>query len=94
MRVLRVLTVILLTCELSTPLISVTNNRLVEDKVTHAFRGVISVEDRLAGRLELAQAYSNRCFTPYFWCYLPQYAPINAPCWCATPNGPVNGVVR
>lgn len=43
---------------------------------------------------KLAQAYDNRCFTPYFWCYLPGPAPINSPCWCASPNGPVAGVVR
>jgi hypothetical protein len=44
---------------------------------------------------EIAQASSsNRCFTPYFWCYLPGFAPINTPCWCASPNGPVAGVVR
>jgi hypothetical protein len=44
---------------------------------------------------EIAQVpTSNRCFTPYFWCYLPGYAPIDTPCWCASPNGPVGGVVR
>ena len=37
---------------------------------------------------------SNRCFTPYFWCYLPGYAPVGSACWCASPNGPVGGVVR
>jgi hypothetical protein len=44
---------------------------------------------------EIAQVpSSNRCFTPYFWCYLSGYAPINSPCWCGSPNGPVAGVVR
>jgi len=38
--------------------------------------------------------YSNRCYTPQFWCYLPQYAPVGANYWCATPYGPVGGVVR
>jgi hypothetical protein len=47
------------------------------------------VEDRL----ELAQQVSNRCLTPYFWCYLPGFAPIGASCWCASPNGPIAGRV-
>jgi hypothetical protein len=54
----------------------------------------ISISERLDDRLEIAQQFSNRCFTPYFWCYLPGTAPINTPCWCASPNGPVAGVVR
>lgn len=40
-----------------------------------------------------AQQMSNRCLTPYFWCILPQYGPVGAPCWCASPNGPVGGRV-
>jgi hypothetical protein len=51
---------------------------------------VSSVEDGIGNPIQL----SNRCFTPTFWCYLPGNAPINARCWCATPNGPVAGVVR
>ena len=44
---------------------------------------------------EIAQVpVSNRCFTPYFWCYLPGYAPVGLSCWCASPNGPIGGVVR
>jgi hypothetical protein len=38
--------------------------------------------------------YSNRCYTPNFWCYLSGNAPVGARCWCATPYGPVAGVVR
>lgn len=38
-----------------------------------------------------AQQLSNRCLTPYFWCYIPQYGPAGTPCWCASPNGPVAG---
>jgi hypothetical protein len=42
----------------------------------------------------LAQpAEGNRCFTPQFWCWLPGYAYLGTPCYCATPYGPVNGVV-
>jgi len=44
--------------------------------------------------LDLAQGMSNRCLTPYFWCFLPQSVPVNTPCWCANPNGPVGGFVR
>jgi hypothetical protein len=43
--------------------------------------------------IALVQA-SNRCYTQYFWCYLPGYAPVGTSCWCPTPNGPVAGVVR
>jgi hypothetical protein len=49
----------------------------------------------LRENFEIAQVpLSNRCYTPYFWCYLPGYAPINSACWCASPNGPIGGVVR
>jgi len=37
---------------------------------------------------------SNRCFTPQFWCWLPGFGPVGTPCFCNTPYGPVNGVVR
>jgi hypothetical protein len=54
----------------------------------------ISTANSAADRIELAQYYSNRCFTPYFWCLLPGPVPVGAACWCATPNGPIGGVVR
>ncbi|HZR59073.1 MAG TPA: hypothetical protein VFA74_19555 [Terriglobales bacterium] len=41
----------------------------------------------------VAQQVSNRCLTPYFWCFLPGYAPVGTACWCASPNGPVAGYV-
>jgi hypothetical protein len=48
--------------------------------------------DPVSHTFEVAQGpVSNRCFTPYFWCFLPGYAPVGAPCWCPTPNGPVGG---
>lgn len=51
--------------------------------------------NRLGESFEIAQVpVSNRCFTPYFWCYLPGYAPIGSSCWCPSPNGPVGGVVQ
>jgi hypothetical protein len=34
---------------------------------------------------------SNVCVTPYGACYLRQYGPRGAPCWCATPRGPISG---
>ena len=36
---------------------------------------------------------SNRCFTPSFWCLLPDLAPVGTLCYCGTPFGPVNGRV-
>lgn len=51
-------------------------------------------QDFLQDRIETAQMVSNRCVTPYFWCLLPQFVPVGTTCWCATPNGPVVGVVR
>jgi hypothetical protein len=42
----------------------------------------------------LAQYLSNVCYTPVNWCYVPQYAPIGSPCWCATPYGPAGGYIR
>ena len=42
-----------------------------------------------------AQVYlSNRCFTPRFWCFMQQAAPINSQCWCGSPYGYVEGRVR
>jgi len=40
------------------------------------------------------QYLSNVCYTPVTYCFLPQYAPIGTPCWCATPYGPSNGYIR
>lgn len=31
------------------------------------------------------------CFTPQFWCWAPMQGPAGAPCWCASPYGPVQG---
>lgn len=50
--------------------------------------------ERFGQRLEAAQQLSNRCATPAGSCVLDQSAPVGTPCWCATPNGPVSGVVR
>ena len=49
----------------------------------------------LEDRTQLAQAQgSNRCVTPVVICVLPVLAPVGSACWCATPYGPVGGVVR
>lgn len=37
---------------------------------------------------------SNRCFTPQFWCYIPQVGPVGTQCYCLTPGGPVYGYLR
>jgi hypothetical protein len=50
---------------------------------------------KLRESFEIAQVpLSNRCFTPYFWCFMAGYLPIGSACWCPSPNGPVGGVVR
>lgn len=41
-----------------------------------------------------AQPTSNKCYTPQFWCLLPGYGPVGAPCYCNTPYGPVPGIIR
>jgi hypothetical protein len=38
--------------------------------------------------------YSHRCFTPQFWCGLPQPLPLGSRCFCNTPYGPIYGIVR
>jgi hypothetical protein len=50
---------------------------------------------RLPGAaLPLGQYYSNICYTPITYCYLPARAPVGTPCWCATPYGPSPGYIR
>lgn len=49
----------------------------------------ISIDERLNDRPEIAQYYSNRCFTPYFWCYLPGPAPVNLLAGALVPTGPL-----
>src|SRR5262249_50384560 len=46
---------------------------------------------RTVGRLLKVQL--ARCVTPAGLCFLQIAAPIGAPCWCATPYGPVAGRV-
>jgi hypothetical protein len=66
---------------------------------TKEFASHIPARETRAGRnfgglSQLAAATSNRCATPAVVCILPQPAPVGAPCWCATPYGPQNGVVK
>jgi len=35
----------------------------------------------------------GRCQTPQFWCGLVQPLPVQQPCYCVTPYGPINGMV-
>lgn len=37
---------------------------------------------------------TNICQTPTLWCSLMQVGPPGLPCWCNTPFGPLNGVLR
>ena len=56
----------------------------------------IAVRNEKGDNKQFAQApsRSNRCVTPTFSCFLAQAVPVGTPCWCATPYGPVGGVVR
>ena len=39
------------------------------------------------------QQLSNICQTAYMSCVLSQYGPVDTPCWCIGPSGPVKGVL-
>jgi hypothetical protein len=41
-----------------------------------------------------AQPLGMVCQTPYGWCGMPGPAPVGSQCYCATPQGPIYGVVR
>lgn len=94
MRINTVIAIVVLTSALATSHGSISDNRGYRRTAGRDATRHISKIDPLGDRFEIAQQVSNRCFTPYFWCFLPGWAPINTPCWCATPNGPVGGVVR
>ena len=94
MRINTVIAIIILTCGLATSHGSISDMRGYRRTATREAIPHLSKSDLLGEGFEIAQQTSNRCFTPYFWCFLPGWAPINTPCWCATPNGPVGGVVR
>lgn len=90
MRVAFVLVVIAMVSSLATSYRSKPDDGLINPRDRHA-----PTNGLFRGRIQLAQVqYDNKCFTPNFWCFLPQAYPINTPCWCATPYGPVQGVVR
>jgi len=93
MRVMMMIAVVVLASGIATPHNRTANNLTNQTVIDDISRGYISHRGSLNDRFEVAQAVSNRCLTPYFWCLLPGYFPVNSPCWCATPNGPVPGVV-
>ena len=70
------------------------DNDLISLRDLHAPMQYRQSNDAIGARIQLAQQYDNRCFTPSFWCYLPQNYPVNIACWCATPYGPVQGIVK
>ncbi len=66
------------------------SNALAESAATRASLGKTA-----RGKTLLAQSgMSNICQTPYGACYLPGYAARGMQCWCASPQGPIGGVVR
>jgi hypothetical protein len=94
MRIMRVIALVILFCGVAMPRTSTRDIRAARWTAEHSSIRRIFGDDSLRDRIEVAQAVSNVCYTPYFYCFLPGYAPVGTPCWCATPNGPVNGVVR
>jgi hypothetical protein len=96
MRITTLIAVVVMTCASANPHSPIPDNRVnrvAGRTLEHSCVRHISHRDSLDDGLEFAQALSNRCLTPYFWCFIPQYVPVGTPCWCATPNGPVGGVV-
>lgn len=94
MRVTMTLAIVALTCGAATSRPTNDDRGLGRGLDRNKVRSELNL-DSLGDTFVLAQApVSNRCFTPYFSCLLPGYAPLGTACWCATPNGPVAGVVR
>jgi hypothetical protein len=93
MRTVTTIAIFLLTSALASPRTTVPEGRT-------SWRASQSTQFRI-GRFEvhddpllLAQAVSNRCVTPAVACLLAQTVPVGTPCWCATSNGPVSGIIR
>jgi hypothetical protein len=93
MRLTTCIAIVGLICASAASHTSVPGNVGNKQPVEHTSIQDISMGNRLTNRIELAQQASNQCLTPYFWCWLPGYAPIGSACWCATPQGPVAGRV-
>jgi len=93
MKAMKIMFTIIFTCGLAAP-----HRTMGEPVAPRAVQRTYirpSLESQsLSQRLEAAQQVSNRCATPSGSCVLDQSAPVGTPCWCATPNGPVSGVVR
>ncbi len=88
MYITRVITSLLVASTFVTPPSRPVVPEVRHDSIREIWRGNIIEE-----RSEFAQQMSNRCLTPYFWCFLPAYGPVGTPCWCASPNGPIAGRV-
>ena len=94
MRIVAIMAIVLLTCGFVPPNNARRDDGAIRRTLAHTSVRPIPNIEPLDDRREFAQQVSNRCFTPYFWCFLPGYAPVGTGCWCATPNGPVAGVVQ
>jgi hypothetical protein len=77
----RILALLMLTCGL-----------VRSDTLPHAKRSAQQVGAKR--QVTKQGAVTNQCQATYLSCTLPGYAPIGTPCWCATPTGPVVGVVN
>jgi len=93
MRTITMIAILVLTSAFASPRNTLPQSRasLHASQSGHVRVGRFEVRDR---PVLLAQAVSNRCVTPSVTCLLAQAVAVGTPCWCATTEGPVNGVVR
>ena len=55
---------------------------------------IVAAVAALAASGAAAQRPGTTCATPYGWCQLPGVFQPGTQCYCATPQGPIYGVVR
>jgi len=94
MRIPTVIAIVALTFASAASHSSTPDRRAIATTPEHNVADPVSVENRFGDRIEIAQRYSNQCVTPRLSCVLPRSAPVGTACWCATPNGPVNGTIK
>lgn len=93
MRIRTIIALIVLTCGLSLSHGSLLDG--VAKRHEHTSNRKLVSHDDVKDDLLIAQVpMSNVCYTQYFYCILPRYVPVGTACWCASPNGPIGGVVR